>query len=381
MTDEAFIPVSAVRIDDDVKREVLAVLESGQLAQGPVVGQLETEFAQMCSTRHAVAVNSGTTALVATLQALDVGAGHEVVTSPFTFAATLNAILETGATARFADIDLADFAMDPNEVEAVVGARTKVVMPVDLYGQPAAVPDLLAIANGVGAQLVEDAAQAHGATVDGKPAGSFDVGCFSLYATKNLTTGEGGLITTDDDALAARLRILRNQGMRARYEYVEPGHNYRLTDLQAAVGLPQLRRLAQSTERRRAHARFLSERLADVPGIVVPATVAGRTHVFHQFTIRVTPEAGTTRDELATHLHGLGVGSGVYYPRPVFDYECYRTHPRVVVEPMPRASRASAEVLSLPVHPLLEEAHLERIVAAVRSGCRSGVPRSPGPGK
>jgi perosamine synthetase len=365
---EPFVPISAVVIDDDAKRAVLAVLESGQIAQGPVVRQLETEFAALCHVEHAVAVNSGTTALVASLQALGLGAGDEVITSPFTFAATLNAILEAGATARFVDIDPDDFTLAPDALEPALSDRTRVVMPVDLYGQPAALPEILATAQRVGARVVEDAAQAHGATVSGRPTGSFDVGCFSLYATKNLTTGEGGVITTDDGDLADRLRVLRNQGMRDRYEYMVAGHNYRLTDLQAALGIPQLRKLAETTARRREHARFLSEHLADVPGIVVPTTAPARTHVFHQYTIRVTAASGTTRDALAEHLRAHGIGSGVYYPRLVFDYDCYRTRPDVVVEAMPHASRAAAEVLSLPVHPLLTEPQLDRIVTAVRSG-------------
>jgi perosamine synthetase len=365
---EPFVPISAVVIGDDAKRAVLDVLESGQIAQGPVVRHLETEFAALCDVAHAVAVNSGTTALVASLQALGIGAGDEVVTSPFTFAATLNAILETGATARFVDIDPADFTLAPEALEPAITDRTRVVMPVDLYGQPAALPDIFAIAQRAGARVVEDAAQAHGATVAGRPTGSFDVGCFSLYATKNLTTGEGGVITTDDGDLADRLRILRNQGMRDRYDYVVPGHNYRLTDLQAAVGLPQLRRLAETTARRREHARFLGEHLAGIPGVVLPTTAPDRTHVFHQYTIRVTPASATTRDALAEHLHARGIGTGVYYPRVVFDYDCYRTHPNVVVDATPHASRAAAEVLSLPVHPLLTAPQLERVVAAVRSG-------------
>jgi len=368
-----------VAVDDDVKRAVLAVLDSGHLAQGPVVRELEEEFAALCGVRHAVAVNSGTTALVASLQALDVGPGDEVVTSPFTFVATLNAILESGATARFADIGAHDFNVDVAAVASAVGERTRVLMPVDLYGQPAALPELSEVAGRVGARVVEDAAQAHGATVAGRATGSFDVGCFSLYATKNITTAEGGVITTDDDHLADRLRVLRNQGMRDRYAYVEPGHNYRLTDLQAAVGLPQLRALRRATERRREHARYLTQHLDGLPGLVVPAIAPERTHVFHQYTIRVTRDAAVTRDALAAHLRERGIGSGVYYPRPVYDYDCYREHPRVVSEPMPEAERAASEVLSLPVHPLLDGHALDRIVTAVAEVCSDDVrPRETG---
>ena len=240
------IPISKVDVRD-AEPLVLEVLRSGALAQGPVVERLERAFAEVVGVRHAVAVNNGTTALVAALQVLGLRPGDEVVTSPFTFAATLNAILEAGATARFADIDEADFAIDPAAVEAVVGDRTAVLMPVHLYGQTADMGPLTAIARRHGLHVVEDAAQAHGAAYEGRGAGSFGLGCFSFYATKNLTTGEGGMITTSDDALADRLRVLRNQGMRERYRYELAGHNYRMTDLHAAVGLPQVARTAEQT--------------------------------------------------------------------------------------------------------------------------------------
>ena len=369
MTDRP-IPISAVVVDDATRRAVLDVLESGQLAQGPVVAQLEAEFAALCGVAHAVAVNSGTTALVASLEALGLAPGDEVITSPFTFAATLNAILEAGATARFVDVDAEDFTMEPALLEASFTERTRVVMPVDLYGQPAAMDRIADLAARHGARVVEDAAQAHGAQVGGRTTGSFDIGCFSFYTTKNVSTGEGGIITTSDDAFAEHLRILRNQGMRRRYEYVMAGHNYRLTDLQAAVGLPQLRRLGEKTQVRRRHAQGLCERLADTPGIVLPTVRPGRTHVFHQFTIRVTSGFRVSRDELVTELASRGIGTGIYYPRVVFDHECYRAHPRVVATPVPEAQRAASEVLSLPVHPYLSPSDLDRIADAVRSAAR-----------
>jgi perosamine synthetase len=362
---DQFIPISSVTIDDETMAAVLRVLESGHLAQGPVVAELEELFASICGVAHAIAVNSGTTALVASLEALGVGTGDEVVTSPFTFAATINAILETGATARFGDIDPSDFNVTVDSIAERITDRTRVILPVDLYGQPASLDEIVELARGVGARVVEDAAQSLGATLGGAATGSFDVGCFSLYATKNVTTGEGGMITTDDAALAGSLRILRNQGMRARYEYVVPGHNYRMTDLQAAVGLPQLRRLDEITRRRNAHAEGLRVRLRDVPGIVLPELSARRTHAFHQFTIRVTPACRVSRDELVEGLTARGVGAGVYYPAVVFDHACYRDHPRVVATPTPEAARAATEVVSLPVHPGLRERDLDRIADAV----------------
>ena len=348
------------------ERLVLDVLRSGHLVQGPMVDRLEEAFAALCSVRHAVAVSSGTAALVAALEALGVGDGEEVVTTPFTFAATLNAILEVGATARFADIDADDFTLDPGELERQMSDRTGAVMPVHMYGQPAAMDEISALAERHRAALVEDAAQAHGASFQGRPVGSFGVGCFSFYATKNVATGEGGIITTDDAEIADRLRVLRDQGMRAKYEYEIPGHNYRLTDIQAALALPQLERLGELNARRARNAAVLSDGLLGAPGLVTPVVKSGRTHVFHQYTVRVTPEAKVDRDELATRLRGLEIGTGIYYPTVVYDAECFRQHPRVIVEPMPVAEQTAREVLSLPVHPWLTDADLDRVVASIR---------------
>lgn len=360
------IPITVVRCDEEMEREVLGVLRSGRLAQGPKVAELESLFAQVHGVDHAVAVNSGTTALVAALQALAIGPGDEVVTSPFTFVATLNAILEAGATARFADIG-DDFQLDPDAAAACVGERTAAVLPVHLYGQMADIGAFAALASRRGLALVEDAAQAVGAERGGMRAGATGVGCFSLYATKNVSTGEGGMITTSDPDLADRLRVLRNQGMRERYVYEVAGHNYRLTDLAAAVGLPQMRRLEEITAARRANAAVLTEGLGDLEGLrTPPEPPPGATHVWHQYTVRVTAEAPISRDEFVTALTERGIGCGVYYPRVVFDYDCYRDHPDVIVSDVPAARRAAAEVVSLPVHPHLSASDLDRIVTSVR---------------
>jgi len=360
------IRLSPVALGPEEERLVLEVLRSGRLAQGPMVERLEDAFRDLCGVREAVAVSNGTVALVAVLQGLGIGPGDEVVTSPFTFAASLNAILEVGAAARFADIG-DDFTIDPDAVEAAVGKRTAAVMPVHLYGLPAKMDRIRSIAEARGLVIVEDAAQAHGARVGDRAAGSFGAGCFSLYATKNVTAGEGGVITTDDAALADQLRVLRNQGMRERYRYEVPGHNYRMSELQAAVALPQLTRLGESNERRRRNAEQLTEGLREVPGIRTPQADPGRTHVFHQYTVRVTDEAPWERDRLAAELARLGIETSVYYPRAVYDYHCYRSHPGVLVELMPSAEAAAREVLSLPVHPKLTPDDVNSIVRAVQS--------------
>ena len=360
------IPITTVRFGAEEEALVLEVLRSGQLAQGAYVERFEREFAELHGVKHAVAVNNGTTALVVAMEALGVGPGDEVITSPFTFVATLNAILEAGATARFADIG-DDFNVEPSNIEPLVNARTKALMPVHLYGYMADMDPIMAIAGRHGLRVVEDSAQAVAAEYHGHRAGSYDVGSFSLYATKNLNTGEGGVVTTNDDVVADRLRLLRNQGMRQRYQYEVAGHNYRLTNLAAAVGLPQLARIEEISDQRRHNARVLLDGLAGVPGLVLPAEpTAGRTHVYHQFTVRITADAAVSRSDVIDQLTARGVGCGIYYPKVVYDYDCYRNNERVVQDPVPNAFQAASEVVSLPVHPFLTEAELAEIVRNVR---------------
>ncbi|TFC34543.1 DegT/DnrJ/EryC1/StrS family aminotransferase [Cryobacterium sp. TMT2-42-4] len=361
------IPITTVQFGEEEQALVMEVLRSGAVAQGPMVAKLENRFAELFGIPHAIAVNNGTTALVASLQILNLKPGDEVITTPFTFAATLNAILEAGATATFADIRADDFNIDPTSLAERITDKTKVILPVHLYGQMADMDPIQALATDRSLRILEDAAQSHGASYKGRYAGSYGLGTFSLYATKNITTGEGGLITTDDDELADRLRVLRNQGMRSRYVYEMAGHNYRLTDLQAALGLPQLERYEQTVSTRRRNADRLIEGLADVPGIVVPRQLEGRGHVWHQFTVRVTPEARLNRDEFVAALAARGVGSGIYYPKLVFDYDAYRTHPRVITSDVPVAEKIVSEVVSLPVNTTLTDADLSEIITAVRA--------------
>jgi dTDP-4-amino-4,6-dideoxygalactose transaminase len=360
------IRISAIKLEQDVERLVLEVIRSGHLVQGPMVKRLEEAFSDACDVQHAIAVNSGTTALVASLESLGVGPGDDVITSPFTFVATINAILEVGATAILVDIDPVTYTIALDEITQRLSDRTRAVVPVHLYGHPADMAGIASVVDSTGIAIVEDAAQALGATADGQPVGSFGLGCFSLYATKNVTTGEGGVVTTDDDRLADRIRVLRNQGMRARYEYEMPGHNYRLTDLQAALAVPQMNRLPELTAMRRHHATRLTDGLSELPGLVTPRVRDGAGHAFHQYTVRVTSAARIGRDELARAMLAAGIGSAVYYPKPIQAYDCYRDHPRVQVESTPQAERAAAEVLSLPVHPLLSESDIDQIVETVR---------------
>jgi perosamine synthetase len=360
------ISISSVSLEPEVETLVLQVLRSGQLAQGPMVSHLERQFERLVDVRHAVAVANGTLALVAAMQAIRLMPGDEVITSPFTFIATTNAALEAGAHVRFADISLDDFNIDVDAVASMIRSETRVLLPVHLYGQPADCGELTKVADAHDVALLEDAAQAHGATFDGRPVGSFGVGCFSLYATKNVTTGEGGIVTTNDDDIADRLRLLRNQGMRARYEYEIAGHNYRMTDLQAAVGIPQVEGIEATTARRERNAQLLTDGLTGIEGLILPRVLPKRRHVFHQYTVRLTADARISRDQLASQLAARDIGTGVYYPKTVLDYECYRDHPLIDRSSVPNAEQAAREVLSLPVHSSLTEADVERIIEEVR---------------
>lgn len=350
-------------LGDAVRERVLAVLDSGRLAQGPMVAELEAHCATMAGTEHAVAVTNGTVALELALEVLGIGPGDEVVTSPFTFGATLNAILRAGAVARFADIT-DDFTVDPESVAERIGPRTRLLLPVHLYGLPADMDALAAIATAHDLPILEDAAQAHGASINGRRVGSFGIGSFSFYATKNVGAGEGGVLTTDDPALAESMRVLRNQGMRARYEYVAVGTNARMSDLHAAVALPQLEDLEHRNTRRARNAEQLTAALHGVPGLGLPGVPNGRTHVWHQYTVLLPP--GSNRETVAQSLASRDVESGVYYPKLVWDSPAHRDHPGVTVDPTPRAQAAADRVLSLPVHPGITESEVAVIAAALR---------------
>lgn len=364
---DRLIRIAEPDLGPDVEDRVVRVLRSGRLAQGPEVAEFERLCAEMAGTTHAVAVSNGTVSLEASMEALGIGPGDEVVTSPLTFAATLNAILQRGATAVFADVDHT-WTVSPAALAAAITPRTAALLPVHLYGQCADMPALCDLARGRALAVVEDAAQAHGAEVGGRRAGSFGVGSFSFYATKNVTAGEGGVITTSDDALADRLRILRNQGMVARYEYELIGRNLRMTELQAAVGVTQLHRLAEINERRRRNADLLREGLGDIEGLELPEVAAGRTAVWHQFTV-LLPD-GTDRDAVVERLRTGGIEAGIYYPRLVWDYPPYREHDRVRPSPAPVAEDVARRCLSLPVHQRLTEPDVSRVIDGLRDALR-----------
>ncbi|HEY7270699.1 MAG TPA: DegT/DnrJ/EryC1/StrS family aminotransferase [Dehalococcoidia bacterium] len=336
---------------------VLAVLDSGQLVNGPVTQQLEREFAARVShTAEAVAVANGTAALHLALLAHGIGPGDEVITTPFTFQATANMVLAVGAKPLFVDVG-DDANIDASLIEHAVTPMTKAVMPVHLYGRLADMAAIEDVAKRRGLIIIEDAAQAQGAESCGRSAGSFGTGCFSFYATKNMTAGEGGMVTTNDAEVAARLRLLRSHGETARYSSSMLGFNYRLTEMGAAIALAQLHKLAAFNEKRLANARYLSEHLH---GVTLPPRAWDGESVWHQYTVRVP----SGRDELAEWLKARGIQTSVYYPTPVPDQPLYRGKGYDGAS-CPSARRLAREVLSLPVHPALSQDDLERIVAAV----------------
>jgi perosamine synthetase len=351
------IPIAQPLMGDEEKEAVIAVLESGMLAQGPKVEEFERAFAAMCGVRHAMATSSGTTALHLALLAHGISPGDEVITSPFTFISSANSILFVGAKPVFVDIDESSFNIDPNLIEAKITSRTKALMPVHLFGNPCDMEAIMDIAARQGLVVIEDAAQAHGASINGRKTGSFGTGCFSFYPTKNMTTAEGGMVTSDDDQVAERVRLLRNHGMDRRYYHDFLGYNFRMTDLQAALGLAQLAKLETFNEERIANARYLTEHLRDV--IIAPRVEDSYRHVFHQYTIRVKGD----RDQMVEQLRERGIGTGIYYPLPVHKQPIYQE--LGYADRLPVAEAMSREVLSLPVHPALSLADLEKIVEVV----------------
>ena len=350
------IPIARPTMGSEERDLVWSALESGSLAQGPRVRELEERFAAFVGTRHAVATSSGTTALHLAVLGRGIGPGDEVITVSFTFIASANSILYTGARPVFVDIDAATFTIDPGLVEAAITPRTKAIMPVSLYGQPADMPVIVELAERHDLAVIEDACQSHGAAIDGRRSGSWGAGCFSFYPTKNMTAGEGGMITTDDDELAERTRLLREHGMKIRYHHEVVGYNFRMTDVHASIGLAQLPKLEAANARRQGIAARYD---AELVGVVAPTVATGRSHVYHQYTIRVAQ-----RDAFVERLKERGVGSGIYYPIPVHRQGAYAAL-GYGEQSLPVTERLSDEVLSIPVHPALSDTDVDAVIAAV----------------
>jgi perosamine synthetase len=359
---------------------ILQVLASGRLAQGERVAVFEQRFAELCHVREAVAVSSGTAALHLALLAHNIGRGDEVITTAFSFAATANAILLAGATPVFVDIEPDTYTLDPVQTEMALTRRTKAIIAVHLYGHPCDMKRLEQVAEAYSLVLIEDASQAHAATIDGKPVGSFGTGCFSFYATKNMTTGEGGMVTTSDPAIAERVRLLRNHGQEARYYHIALGYNLRMTEMQAALGVAQIEKLEYFTQRRIANATYLTEHLKGT--VQTPVVRPGYRHVYHQYTIRIIDK----RNECMTELREKGVDTTIHYHLPIHQQPFYRRESSLfrILSPgkrsavkggnplaqLPATESAAQQVLSLPVHPALSQEDLSTIAREVVAVCK-----------
>lgn len=365
-----FIPAAKPIIGDEEREAVDRVMRSGMIAQGPEVAAFEQEFARhFVQNRSIVAVNSGTSGQHLGLLAAGVGPGDEVIVPSFTFAATGNSVALTGATPVFVDIEPDYFSLDPAAVRAAITPRTKGIMPVHLYGHPFLVDEIEAIAREHGLAIYEDAAQAHGASWSGRPVGTIgEFAMFSLYPTKNMTSGEGGMVACANDEVARNVRLLRNQGMETQYENEVVGFNARMTDIHAAIGRVQLTKVDAWTAQRQHNAQVLNAGLANLDGVQTPKVADGAVHVYHQYTIRV--DAGE-RDRLRQVLQEEhSVGSGVYYPIPNHRLPSLARYAPGL--DLPETERAAGEVLSLPVHPSLSAHDLDRIISGMTAVLQAG---------
>jgi dTDP-4-amino-4,6-dideoxygalactose transaminase len=336
---------------------VSKVLASGQLAQGPTVAEFEKQFAEYHGARHGVAVSNGTTALTASLMAHDIGRDDEVIVPSFTFFATASSVLSVGAKPVFADIDPVTYCLDPVSVESKITSRTRAIMPVHLYGHLANMEAFAKLCAKHNLLLLEDAAQAHGASVGAKHAGAWGTASFSFYPTKNMTTTEGGMVLTNDDEIARRVRVIRNQGMNLQYHHERIGYNYRMTDMCAAIGIVQLGRLQKWTAQRQSNAAYYN---ANLRGVTIPYVAKDCIHVYHQYTVRVP--SGCDRDKVCAQLNERGVGVRVYYPTPIHRQPVFMQMPGYAEVKLPRTEEATLQVFSLPVHPALTEPELHYVV-------------------
>jgi len=353
--------------DEEIEASVLAVLRSGRLVSGPAVTLFEEEMAKYLSVRNVVAVNSGTAALHLSLLVANIKQGHEVITTPFSFAATANTIIQAGATPVFVDVNHETFNIDPVQVEKAVTEKTAAVEPVHVFGEPAEMRPIRETAEKHGLHVIEDAAEAIGAEYDGTKIGDTEeFACFSTYATKNLHTGEGGFITTNDDQAAKALRVLRSQGQESKYHHTKLGYNYRMTEIAAAIGKVQIKKIDEVTQKRIGNARNLSSKIRDIPAITPQATIPNVKHVYYQYTVRLDEKmAGMTREELQSKLAAKGIETDVHWPAPIHLQPWYQETFGYRPSMFPNSEKLAETVLSLPIHPAVTPQEIKYIADAL----------------
>lgn len=353
------IHIAKPNINEEEINEVIKVLRSGELAQGRWVEKFENKFAKYIGTKFAIAVSNGTDALFLALLSLGIEAGDEVITTPFTFIASSNSILYTGAKPVFVDINPDTFNIDPNLIEEKITVKTKAIMPVHLFGLSADMDRISKIAKKHNLAVIEDAAQSHGAKIGNRCTGNLgDIATFSFYSTKNITTGEGGMITTNNKKLAIKIRMLRNHGMQKKYHHEILGFNSRMTNFQAAIGLHQLEKLDQFNKKRIENAKFLTDRLSKIRQIQTPYVPANFTHVFHQYTI-IIKEGASVREKLMEFLDKNGVSSMIYYPIPIHKQKFMKK--KYNNQKLINAEKSTRQVLSIPVHQSITKEELDKI--------------------
>lgn len=367
------IPINKPLIGNEEIRAVAKVLRSGFLTEkrgsGPCVTRFENAFSKYVGTRHAVAVNNGTSALHSALLAAGVGPKDEVIVPSLTFVATAEVVALAGANPVFVDIDPQTYCMDPNEIEGAITERTKAIIPVHLYGLTADMDSIMEIARDYGLVVIEDAAQAHGAEYKGRKAGALgDVACFSFYGSKNMTTGEGGMVTTNRREFADAIGLIRNHGEGKYYQSITLGHNYRMPELEAAIGFAQLLKLPRFLEARRGNAEFLLKELGDLKEFQTPLVPEEYEHAWYVFTLRLKGANAAKRNKVVNRIRERRVDAKVYYPTPIHKMPFYKE--KFGQTRLPKTETAARQVVSLPVHPGLGEKELKRIVSAVKNAVK-----------
>ena len=362
------IPINLPKIGEEEVEAVVRVLRSGMLTSGlgagPNVTEFEKNYAAFAGVKHAIAVNTGTAALHAAILAKGIGAGDEVILPAFTFVATAEAVVMAGAIPVFADIDPETYNLSPNAIEKAITKKTKAIMPVDLYGLPADITSIREVSSKHNIVIIEDCAQSHGATYQSKPAGFFaDVACWSLYAAKNIGTGEGGVVTTNNDELAEKVRMVRTHGEKVKYTSLMLGTNYRMTEIQAAIGVVQLKRLPEFLAKRTRNAQNLNNLLGKSEKIKLPSQPNNRTSSWYLYTLRIRNGNQLQRNNIITELHNKGIGAEAYYPTPVHQMPYYRE--TFGQFNLPETEKAADQVLSLPIHPGVTEEQIRFIAESL----------------